>query len=118
MCQMAPKSENENTTTEVEKSQKKSLWDRFKGIFKSDNSDYIGIDFVPNGNSVQEGVNPNSLIPSKDLDSLDSQRMNNAVKYAGDKPIVVNKNGVVLDGHHRLKYAIMNNKAVDVTIGY
>lgn len=44
--------------------------------------------------------------------------MKNAVKYGGDKPIIVNKSGKVLDGHHRLKYAIKHNKAVDVSIGY
>lgn len=44
--------------------------------------------------------------------------MQNAVKYSGDKPIIVDKNGYVLDGHHRLQYAIKHNKAVDVFIGY
>ena len=77
-----------------------------------------GPDFNPNGNTVQEGVNLNSLSPTKDLSSLDDFRMKNAVKYAGDKPIIVDKNGNVLDGYHRLKHAILNDRAVDVSIGY
>ena len=77
-----------------------------------------GPDFNPNGNTVQEGVNLNSLSPTKDLSSLDDFRMKNAVKYAGDKPIIVDKNGNVLDGYHRLKHAISNDRAVDVSIGY
>ena len=78
----------------------------------------IGPDFKPNGSLVQEGINPNSLKPSKDLGSLDPIRMEDAIKYAGDKPIIVDPNGYVLDGHHRLRFAIEQNKPVDVTIGY
>ena len=78
----------------------------------------IGPDFNPNGNAVQEGINPNSLSPTKDLSSLDDFRMQNAVKYGGNKPIIVDKYGNVLDGHHRLKHAILNDRAVDVSIGY
>lgn len=78
----------------------------------------IGPDFVPHGPKVQLGINPNSLNPSKDLSTLDIQRMKNAIKYGGDKPIIVDANGKVLDGHHRLKYAIENNRAVDASIGY
>lgn len=76
-----------------------------------------GPDFIPYGKLVQEGVNPNSLIPTKDLSTLDTERMKNAVRYGGDKSIIVDNLGNVLDGHHRLKYAIENNKAVDVSIG-
>ncbi|MDF2804183.1 MAG: hypothetical protein K0S61_4088, partial [Anaerocolumna sp.] len=89
------------------------------GIDLQDSSKkYIGPDFNPKGKVVQEGINPNSLHPTKDLGTLDNQRMKNAVKYGGDKPIIVDRNGTVLDGHHRLKYAITNNKAVDISIGY
>lgn len=73
---------------------------------------------MPNGKSVQEGVNPNSLIPTKDLSTLDNTQMKNAVNYGGDKSIIVDRNGHVLDGHHRLKYAIKHNKTVHVSIGY
>ena len=78
----------------------------------------IGPDFKPNGPAVQEGINPNSLIPKKDLSTLDPARMADAIKHAGNRPIVVDKSGAVLDGHHRLAYAIKNNQAVDVSIGY
>ena len=94
-----------------------SLWNRIKNKFLKKTTDPIGPNFVPYGKSVQEGVNPNSLIPTKDLSTLDNQRMQNAVKYGGE-PIIVDNLGNVLDGHHRLKYAIKNNKAVDVSIGY
>lgn len=46
-------------------------------------------DFIPNGKSVQEGINPNSLIPTKDLSTLDNRRLKNAVRYGGDKPIIL-----------------------------
>ena len=78
----------------------------------------IGPDFDPNGPLVQEGINPNSLNPSKELDSLDPTRMKNAVKYASNKPIIVDRNGNVFDGHHRLRFAIEHNKPIDVSIGY
>ena len=78
----------------------------------------IGPDFKPYGPKSQEGVNPNSLKPSKDLSTLDTTRMKNAVQYAENKPIIVDEKGSVLDGHHRLKFAIDNNKPVDVSIGY
>ncbi|MHB8064410.1 MAG: RHS repeat-associated core domain-containing protein, partial [Ruminiclostridium sp.] len=77
-----------------------------------------GKSFDPKGATVQEGVNPNTLKPGKNLDNLDPQRQKNAVKYAGDKPIIVDRNGNVLDGHHRLNDAIKNGRAVDVQIGY
>ena len=77
----------------------------------------IGLDFIPNGPSVQEGVNPNSLKPAKNLDSLDYERMVRANKFAGNRPIIVDRNGYVLDGHHRLKFAIEHNKPIDVSIG-
>jgi len=78
----------------------------------------IGKSFDPKGKVVQEGVDPNTLKPGKKLDTLDPNRQKNAVKYAGDKPIIVDRNGNVLDGHHRLNDAIKNGSAVDVQIGY
>ena len=78
----------------------------------------IGPDFNPNGPACQEGINPNSLKPTKDLSTLDPARVKNAVEFAGDRPIIVDKNGYVLDGHHRLQYAIENNQAVDISVGY
>lgn len=67
---------------------------------------------------MQEGVDPNTLKPTKKLDTLDPIRQKNAVKHAGDKPIIVDRNGNVLDGHHRLNDAIQNGRDVDVQIGY
>ena len=102
----------------AEKNSGTSIWAKIKNkIFKT-NDVAIGPDFVPHGSAVQMGINPNSLIPTKDLSTLDIQRMKNAIKYGGDKPIIVDANGRVLDGHHRLKYAIENNRAVDASIGY
>ncbi len=78
----------------------------------------VGKAFDPKGATVQEGVNPNTLKPGKNLDTLDPKRQKDAVKYAGDKPIIVDRNGNVLDGHHRLNDAIKNGRAVDIQIGY
>ena len=78
----------------------------------------IGPAFDPKGNRVQQGVDPRSLTPTKDLSTLDNRRLEDAIKYGGDKPIIVDNKGNVLDGHHRLKYAIEHNRAVDVSIGY
>ncbi len=75
-----------------------------------------GKDFNPNGPRIQEGVNPNSLIPTKDLSSLSPQRMEAAVKYAGNWAIEVSRSGVILDGHHRVAYAIKHGKMVDVIV--
>ncbi len=48
----------------------------------------------------------------------DANGNRSAVKYAGDKPIIVDKAGNVLDGHHRLRFAIENNKPVNISEGY
>lgn len=78
----------------------------------------VGKAFDPNGKTVQQGVDPNTLIPGKDLSTLDDKRLKDAIKYGSDKSIIVDRNGKVLDGNHRLKYALDNNKSVDITIGY
>lgn len=44
--------------------------------------------------------------------------MQDVIKYRGNKLIIVDNLDNVLDSHHRLKYAIENNKAVDVCIGH
>ena len=41
-----------------------------------------------------------------------------AIIQAENKPIIADRKGNVLVGRHRLKYAIDNNKPVDVSIGY
>jgi hypothetical protein len=78
----------------------------------------VGAAFNPQGRNVQIGVNPNTLTPAKNLNSLDSFRQRAAVTHAGDRPIIVDKTGRVLDGHHRLNDAIQNNRLVDIQIGY
>lgn len=75
-----------------------------------------GVPFNPNARGVQVGVNPRTLIPAKDLSSLSSSRVRDAVRHAGDHAIIVNRNGRVLNGHHRLSDAIRNNRAIDVQI--
>ena len=64
----------------------------------------------------QYGVNPNTLTPQKDLATLNPQRMADAVKYAGDKSIIVGQNGMIQDGHHRVANAIMNGRAIDIFV--
>ena len=75
-----------------------------------------GKDFQPNGPSIQEGVNPNTLTPTKNLSMLSPQRMQNAIKYGGNQAISVTSTGVILDGHHRVAYAIKNRQMVDVVV--
>ena len=78
----------------------------------------IGPSFDPNGPQVQIGVDPNSLKPKKILYSLNATRIKNAVENAWGNPIIVDKAGNVLDGHHRLLHAIKNKIPVDVQINY
>lgn len=66
--------------------------------------------------TIQIGVDPRTLISMKDLSTLDPKRMADAIKYAGSQAIEVTTYGEVLNGHHRLAYAIMNGQAVDVVI--
>jgi hypothetical protein len=96
----------------------RAAWNWGKDLIKGKPEEPIGKPFNPNGPAVQEGVDPRTLTPQKDLGTLSRQRMNDAVTHAKDKPIKVDRNGVVQDGHHRLKDAIENNRAVDVQIGY
>ncbi|WP_127589234.1 hypothetical protein [Paenibacillus koleovorans] len=53
-----------------------------KGIF-SKTPKVIGNEFNPNGPRMQMGVDPNTLIATKDLSTLSSTRMKDAVKYGG-----------------------------------
>jgi hypothetical protein len=66
--------------------------------------------------TIQEGVNPKTLIPAKDLSKLDPKRISDAVKYAGDKALEVSRGGVIQQGHHRLAHALKTGRAVDVII--
>ena len=66
--------------------------------------------------SVQMGVDPNTLIPAKDLSTLKANDIASAAKYAGNKCIQVSRDGVIQQGHHRLTDAINNGRAVDVKI--
>jgi len=78
----------------------------------------VGVPFDPSHPSghVQIGVDPRTLRPVKDLNSLDQQRLANAEKFARDQSIEVNRRGEVLQGHHRLKNAIDHGRVVDVVI--
>lgn len=75
-----------------------------------------GVPFNPNIKGIQTGVDPNTLIPAKDLSTLSPQRINNAVKYGGGQAIYVNSAGVILDGHHRVAYAIASGQAIDIFV--
>ena len=77
-----------------------------------------GVPFDPNGPDLQIGVNPNTLIPTKNLDSLDPNRLKMVSKTGQNQSIKVYRNGVIYDGHHRVKNAIRNQSAVDVEIIY
>ena len=75
-----------------------------------------GNPFEAGKTGIQYGVNPNTLIPQKDLTTLDPQRMANAVKFGGDHAVRVGLTGIIQDGHHRVADAIMNGRAVDVFV--
>ncbi len=72
--------------------------------------------FVPGKIGLQTGVNPNTLISTKNLATLDSRRMFSAIRYGGDKAVIVGRTGVIYDGHHRVAYAIKTGKAIDVYV--
>lgn len=76
----------------------------------------IGKPFDSNGPKYQEGVDPYTLAPSKDLSTLNRQRLSNAYKYGRDIPLSVYKSGIIEDGHHRLQNARQMKFAVDVFI--
>ena len=66
--------------------------------------------------TIQYGVDPNTLIPKKNLKTLDPNRIKSAVKYAGDQALEVSRNGYIQQGHHRAADAIAHGRAVDVEI--
>ena len=68
------------------------------------------------GSAIQYGVDPNTLIPTKNLNSLDPHRMADAVKYAGDQMVYVGRTGIIHDGHHRVAHAIQTGRAIDVYV--
>lgn len=76
----------------------------------------VGKPFNPKGSKVQIGVNPKTLKPSKDLSTLDPQRLKRAEIFGQGQALSVYRNGVVEDGHHRLANALANNRAVDIII--
>ena len=76
----------------------------------------IGKPFDPDGPRIQEGVDPHTLTPTKDLSTLNPQRLQQVQQYGMNQSIEVYRDGTVADGHHRLRLALENNAAVDVNI--
>ena len=62
------------------------------------------------------GVDPHTIIPSKDLSSLSKYRLKMAEKYGREQAITVFRNGVVEDGNHRLANAISHHRPIDIFI--
>ena len=75
-----------------------------------------GKPFEAGKTGIQQGVNPNTLIPQKDLSTLNPQRMANAVRFGGDQAVRVGRTGIIQDGHHRVADAIMNGRAIDIFV--
>jgi RHS repeat-associated protein len=76
----------------------------------------VGDAFNPNNTSgSQVGVDGRTVTPSKDLNTLDRGRLD-SVERLGDNTVTVDRNGRVLDGHHRLKNSIDRNRAIDLII--
>ena len=76
----------------------------------------IGVPFKPGVTGPQYGVDPKTLIPKKKFSTLDPYRMNNAIKFGGDHMVEVGIDVVILNGNHRVAYAIKAKKAVDVFV--
>ena len=76
----------------------------------------LGKPFEAGKTGIQHGVNPNTLIPQKDLSTLNPQRMANAVRFGGDQAVRVGRTGIIQDGHHRVADAIMNGRAIDIFV--
>jgi len=76
------------------------------------------VDFDPLGPREQDGVNPFTLIPARQLDFLTAANMRSAVKYAGHLRIIVDRKGEVWQGHHRLLYAMRNKFPANTQIGH
>ena len=76
----------------------------------------VGPAFDPNGSNFQMGVDPHTIIPSKDLSSLSKYRLKMAEKYGREQAITVFRNGVVEDGNHRLANAISHHRPIDIFI--
>ena len=55
----------------------------------------LGTAFKPGVTGLQSGVNPNTLIPAKDLSTLSTQRIADAVKFGGDQAIRVGRTGII-----------------------
>lgn len=75
-----------------------------------------GKPFEAGKTGLQNGIDPNTLIPQKDLTTLNPQRMANAIKYGGDQAVRVGRTGIIQDGHHRVADAIMNGRAIDIFV--
>lgn len=64
-----------------------------------------------------EGIDPKTLTPRKPSSGLDPQRLNSLRNSdAKFKPLETDRNGNVLDGHHRRELAIQEKRPVDVNI--
>jgi hypothetical protein len=81
----------------------------------------IGVSFRPRLNArTMTGVDPGTLIPSKDFDSFQGIVERGRMEYQQTQPFAqalkVTSRGVVLDGNHRLLKALKEGNAVDVVI--
>ena len=76
----------------------------------------LGKPFEAGKTGIQHGVDPNTLIPQKNLETLNPQRIANAIKFGGDQAVRVGRTGIIQDGHHRVADAIMNGRAIDIFV--
>jgi ParB-like chromosome segregation protein Spo0J len=68
---------------------------------------------------IQVGVDPNRLRPSRDdliLSRLSLQRHLLRSRRQRYTPIVVSKDGVIIDGHHAVRAAAEDGQSVDVLV--
>jgi RHS repeat-associated protein len=76
----------------------------------------VGKPFDPKGPKTQEGVDPTTLKPSKDLRSLNRDRLDKAEENAREQGVDARRSGELQDGNHRTRNAIDNDRSIDVNI--
>jgi RHS repeat-associated protein len=86
-------------------------------VFSKDNSKIIGKPFEPYGIRIQNNVDPRTLIPGRDISEFTQASINDAWRYASEVRINVDALGRVLNGNHRLVYALQHNLPVNIQIG-
>ena len=77
------------------------------------------VPFNPSGPSIQDNVDPRTLIPTRSLEDLQAHNVREAGLRMLKDPayrINVNRSGTIIDGHHRTQFGLQRNIGVRVRI--